>query len=68
MNNNNWQVSEFHENGSKKTELLDLGFIVKYKKYFEGGGLHVTGGSEDGKPEGLHVIYFQSGGIEMTVN
>ena len=68
MKNNNWQVSEFHENGSKKTELLDMGFIVKYKKYFEGGELYITGGAADGKPEGLHVMYFQSGGIEMTIN
>ena len=68
MNNNNWQVSEFHENGNKKTELLDLGFIVKYKKYYEGGEIHITGGLVEGKPEGLHVIYFRSGGLEITVN
>jgi hypothetical protein len=46
--------------------IILLGLILP--KSFEGGGLHVTGGAADGKPEGLHVIYFQSGGIEMTVN
>lgn len=68
MNNNKWQVTEFHGNGSKKTEQLSLGRLVKVKKYFEGGELQLEGDFIDGKPEGLHVIYFQSGGIHMTTN
>lgn len=68
MNNNKWQVTEFHGNGTKKTEQLSLGRLVKVKKYFEGGELQLEGDFIDGKPEGLHVIYFQSGGIHMTTN
>lgn len=68
MNNNKWQVTEFHGNGSKKTEQLILGSLVKVKKYFEGGELQLEGDFINGKPEGLHVIYFQSGGINMTTN
>ena len=68
MKNNNWQVSEFHENGNKKTEQLILGSLIKVKRYFEGEELQLEGDFIDGKPEGLHVIYFQSGGIQMTAN